>query len=214
MVRALWLSCSLWFAGTAIAADPNSPHPHQGVLRAYPQPPPAIALTPEDLATLSSGGVVRKQTRGEEGGRGVAVQDVHATPEVIWAKILDFAAYPRMVENVYECQVYSTTPGHVKTRFLIGSTGISVEYFIDHVVRTDQGWATWTLDYTRESDLDDSVGYWRVDALADRPGWSRVTYSVDVKLRGWVPGFVESMLSRSGLTKATAWVKREAEAAG
>ena len=36
-------------------------------------------------------------------------------------------------------------------------------------------------------------------------------YSVEVRLRGWVPGAVENMVAKSGLTKATAWVKAESQ---
>lgn len=209
---ALALALSL-AAPEALAADPNTPHPHQGVLAPYPQPPQTPVLTEAERASLAAGEVIRKQTQGEAGGRGIAIQDVHAPPEVVWRKILDFANYPTMVENVYECEVYARSGDHIRTRFKIGAMGVKVEYFIDHTYNAAGSWMTWTLDYTRDSDLDDSVGYWKVEALPDRPGYTRVYYSVDVRMRGWVPGFIESMISRSGLTKATDWVKRESEAA-
>jgi hypothetical protein len=71
---------------------------------------------------------------------------------------------------------------------------------------------TWTLDYSRHSDFDDSVGFWRVEALADRPGWTRVTYSAEVQAAGWVPAPIEKAFATMGLKKATVWVKRESEA--
>ena len=212
MIRPLFVAMSLFLA-TAQAADPNAPHPHQGVLNPYPTPPTAPALTADEVATLVGGDVVRKQTQGDSGGRGIAVQDVHASPDVIWGKILDYGNYPTMVDGVIECEQYATGPNDAKVRFKIGAMGTKVEYFIDHEVHTDANWMTWTLDYTRESDLDDSVGYWIIEPLADRPGYSRVYYSVAVQLRGWMPGFIESMIARRGLTQATEWVKRESEAA-
>ena len=90
--------------------------------------------------------------------------------------------------------------------------GINVEYFIDHTYPAGEDWGTWTLDYSRESDLDDSVGMWRVTALPDDPSKSRVEYSVDIKVSGWVPGFVRDMLVKQGLKDATSWVKEQAEA--
>ena len=202
-------------ASPAFAADATKPHPHQGVLAPYKGAPPMLELTNDDLAQLARGQTVRKQTKDEDGtgGRGIAVQDVHATPEVIWSRIIDFPKYPDWVDGVHECEVYAKHDDHIKVRFIIGAIGVKVEYFIDHVYHPDQGWMTWTLDYSRESDLDDSVGFWRVVPLPDKPGWSRVFYSVDVKLRGWVPGFIQSMLTRRGLTQATEWVKRESEKA-
>ena len=212
MIRTPLLTLSLLTA-TAFAADPNAPHPHQGVLTPYPTPPTAPALDASELAKLAEGDSIRKQTRGEGGGRGIAVQDIHASPEQIWSKILDYGNYPNMVDGVLECETYETGTNDVKARFKIGAMGTRVEYYIDHEVHTDDNWMTWTLDYTRESDLDDSVGYWIVEPVADRPGYTRVYYSVAVQMRGWVPGFIESMIARKGLTQATEWVKRESEAA-
>lgn len=209
----LALCLSSAFATPAVAADPNAAHPHQGVLTPYPTPPTKPSLSADELSTLASGDVVRKQTQGDSGGRGIAVQDIHATPDVIWARILDYGSYPTMVEGVLECEVYERGPNDIKARFKVGAMGSRVEYFIDHEVRTDANWMTWRLDYTKESDLDDSVGYWLIEPLADRPGYSRVYYSVAVQMRGWVPGFIESMIARKGLTQATEWVKRESEAA-
>jgi ribosome-associated toxin RatA of RatAB toxin-antitoxin module len=193
------------------AADPDKPHIHQGSLPSYQGAPPTVPLTAAELATLSGGGVVKRQIKYADGGRGVAVQDIHAPTEVVWDRILDYPAYPRMVDNVLECEVYQRSDERIKARFVIGAMLMSIEYYIDHRVNIEQGWETWTLDYSRESDLDDSVGFWRVEPVADRPGYTRVFYSVEVKPRGWIPGPIEDFITDAGLTKATAWVKRESE---
>lgn len=203
----------LLLASPALAADPSKPHFHRGSVSSYGGAPPTVALTPDELARLAAGGVVKRQVQYADGGRGVAVQDIQAPPEVVWDRILDFPGYPRMVDNVQECEVYARSGHELKARFVIGALMMSIEYFIDHEVHVDEGWLTWTLDYERESDLDDSVGFWRVEPVADRPGFTRLFYSVEVKPRGWVPGPIEDYISDAGLTKATAWVKRESEAA-
>lgn len=204
-------------ASPAPAADASKPHPHQGLLAAYDGAPPRPTLTEAELATLAAGGALLKQDQTASGegaaGRAIAVQDIHADPATIWARITDYAAYPRMVDNVKECAVYEKAGDHIKVKFVIGAPMISIEYYIDHVYRPADGWMTWKLDYSRESDFDDSIGFWRVEALADRPGWSRVYYSVELKARGWVPPPLEQAFATMGLKKATAWVKRESEAA-
>ncbi len=197
----------------AHAADTTKPHMHQGSIPAYQGPPPMVALTPAELARLAAGGVVKRQVQYADGGRGVAVQDIHASPGVVWDRILDFPAYPRMVDNVRECEVYARSDNEIEVRFVIGALMMDIEYYIAHQVHIDEGWLTWTLDYSRASDLDDSVGFWRVEPVADRPGYTRLFYSVEVKPLGWVPGPIEDYISDAGLTKATAWVKRESEAA-
>ncbi len=194
-------------------------HPHQGVLTPYAGKPPKVKLTAADLTALAKGEPVKKQmeSKGSKGGRGLAVQDIAAPPQTVWGRILDFKRYPKMVENVKECSVYENKmskqgDGHIKTRFVIGTFAISIEYFIDHVLNQKEGWMTWTLDYTRESELHDSVGFWFVDKHPTKEGWTRLYYSVDLAVSGWVPGFVEDMLREEGLTRATSWVKKEAEA--
>ena len=215
MKRRLFLAAgaALVIPGLSRAADANQPHPHQGVLPKFTGNPPVPALSESDLATLAQGKAVMKQVKSDTGGRGTAFQDVNATPEKIWGKITNLAMYPTWVDGVSLCEVYKTSGSEIDARFIIGAMGMKVEYFVKHSYHPDLGYMTWTLDYSRLSDLDDSVGFWHVEALADKPGWSRVVYSVQVKLNGWVPGFIEDMLANSGLTKATAWVKRESEKA-
>lgn len=212
---------ALWLAVTALrpalAADATKPHAHTGILAPYDGPPPKIPLTEADLAKLAEGKPVMKQTQTASGdsaaGRGVAVQDIHAEPAVIWSRINDYAAYPQMVDNVKQCSVYERSGEHVKVHFIIGAPMISIEYFIDHIYKPDQGYMTWRLDYSRASDFDDTVGFWRVEPLGDKPGWSRVFYSVDLKAAGWVPAPIEHAFASMGLGKATSWVKRESEKA-
>lgn len=206
-MRVLIVSIALLVAAAALAAA----HPHQGVLARYAGTPPKLALSADDTAKLRGGDSILKQLEGEGGGRGMAVQDIAAPTDVVWGRILAFDDYPKMIKNVKEIEVYERTPDHVKVRFVIGEFGLKLEYFIDHVVKRDEGFMTWTLDYSRESELDDSVGYWFVEAHPTTPGWTRLYYSVDIKMRGWVPGFVESMVRDEGLVRATKWVKVESE---
>ena len=198
---------------SAQAADATKPHPHQGVLASYDSKPTLPKLTADDMAKLASGKAVRKQSRDSQGGRGIAIQDINAPTSVVLSKISYFKNYPSMVDEVKLCEIYENADNHIKTRFIIGALFVKVEYFIDHVFKPEEGYMTWTLDYTKDSDLDDSVGFWVVQPHPDKPQWSRLYYSVDVRLRGWVPGAIEEILVKNGLTKATSWVKRESEAA-
>jgi len=209
----MWMFIAALTGQPALAADASQPHPHQGVLSKFSGKPTVPALTAEDLATLRAGDPVLKQERGSGQGRGIAVQDVHADAKTIWSRILKFDRYPDWVENVKTCEKYEESGSTVKTHFVIGAALFSAEYWVVHDAHPADNWMTWQLDYSRTNDLDDSVGFWYVQELPDKPGWSRLFYSVDVKVGGWVPGFVENMVAKSGLTKATAWVKRESEKA-
>jgi hypothetical protein len=202
----------------ALAADAEKAHPHQGIMDRFPPTPPKPEIDTEQRAALARDESVLLQTEKGAGGRGTAIQDIHATPEVVMARIRDFDAYPRMVDHVSLCEVYDDTDdGLVRVRFIIGVFGIDYEYFIEHTFHpapsdgASERYVTWTLDYSRESDLDDSVGYWYVIPHPEKPGWSRLFYSIDMRTRGWMPGFIRNLIADKGLRDATSWVKRESE---
>ena len=64
----------------AAAADPNTPHPHQGIITKFFDPGRA-ELTPAEQAALLSGQAVYKQTRHDNVNRGTAIFDVAASQE-------------------------------------------------------------------------------------------------------------------------------------
>ena len=202
---------SLFAIAFAVAADANQPHNHTGIVTPYKGVPPTVSLSTDDLAKLTGGDVVIKQQKVDSGGRGIAVFHISATPTKIWSKIVDYAHYPQMVGHVAECGNYRTSGSDIYTRFVLSVFTTNIEYFIHHTYKPDQGYLTWTLDYSRLSDLDDSVGYWRVTPLTEAPALSRLEYSVDIRFKGYVPGFVQDMIAKKGLTDAASWVKREAE---
>jgi len=205
------LSLLLAFTQPAWAADPNSPHPHQGVTERFTNPKPTV-LTKEEKATLESGEAVRRQVKGDSGGRGIAIMDVKASPDKIWNTILDYSKYPNWINDLEKTKIYGGTPeAGYNVEFELGVFGMEIIYYIDHDFHPSKGMLTWNLDYSRESDIDDSTGYWLVFPVPERPGFTRVEYSVDLRLKGWVPGIVENMLAKKGLVLATSWVKQQAE---
>ena len=138
--------------------------------------------------------------------------DVRASQERIWEIILDYSKYPNWIDNLNTTNIYGgTAEKGYYVSFDLSVLGMKITYFIKHSLDTDKGHMTWQLDYTKESDIDDSTGYWLVYEAPGRPGFTRVEYSVDLRLKGWVPGIVENMLAKKGLVLATSWVKQQAE---
>ncbi len=199
----------LTLSAVALAADPNAPHEHQGIVAAYKGAPPKVTLSADDEAKLASGQMVQKQGQTGNGGHAVAFMNINATPEKIWSKITSFSSYPSWVDNVTKCTTYKHEGNFYYVDFVLSVMGIGVEYYIKHDYEPTQGYMTWSLDYSRLSDLDDSVGYWRVTPISATA--SRLEYSVDIRFKGWIPGFVQEMISSKGLTTATSWVKKQSE---
>jgi ribosome-associated toxin RatA of RatAB toxin-antitoxin module len=180
------------------AANPNAPHPHTGVATKFTNPSKAT-LTEAELATLSAGKPVLKQVQEGSGGRGIAVFDVSASKAQVWQTITSFSNYPKWIPELSKCEKYSTNGEHIFVDFVISTWGVNVEYYVDHTYRPSQGYMTWTLDYSKDSDLDDSTGYWLVYPSPLDPSKTRVEYSVDLRIKGWVPGFIQTMLAESGV---------------
>ena len=205
------LLSTLLLCSPSMAADPNSPHPHQGVSERFTNPAPTT-LSQEEQAKLAKGTAVRRQVRSDSGGRGIAIMDVKAPKDKIWKIILDYSKYPNWIDNLDRTNIYDgTAEAGYKVEFELSVLGMNITYFIDHRLDKAKGSMTWQLDYSKESDIDDSTGYWLVYDAPDRPGFTRVEYSVDLRLKGWIPGIVENMLAKKGLVLATSWVKQQAE---
>jgi hypothetical protein len=230
-----------------LSATTDKPQGHKGLVKPFKPGPPGIKLKGGEIEKLRKGEAVRQQLSSGSGGRGLVIQDVHAPPEVVWGRIMDFPAYTRMVPRVTLCENYKVQENYMQglkeiyTRMRLTVMGFNVEYFIHHKYYPKMNTVVWTLDYNREvrfgsgapslpsslslpaclspaltllpclhrstfppslppsllqSDLDDSVGYWHVipHPDPDREHWSRVYYSIDMRLKSWMPGFVKNVL--------------------
>lgn len=147
--------------------------------------------------------------------RAIIVQDVDAPPSVCLDRISDLSNYPNMVKYVRENTLYEDVRKGklriVKSRYVVCPLPYwNFEYFMEHQVDEAQCCMTFHLDYARRSDMDDSCGYWWVQAISGSTK-SRVFYSTIGKLRGWVPPLVLDILTVKALKDATSWVKAEAE---
>lgn len=147
---------------------------------------------------------------------GVAVQDVDAPVDYVLAQITNGEAYVGKVPNLGSVKNYyekKRSDGAVETKatYIVKLVmGYQLEYYISQIYIPKNRCLTWTLDYTRKSDLHDSVGYWRVDPIPNRADRSRVFYSSASLVLG-LPQFIMDLLTSQALKASTAWVKKHAE---
>jgi hypothetical protein len=159
-----------------------------------------------------------------DSGRGLVVQDVDAPTDVVWGRILDYDNYANMVPKTVESKNYMVVEHkptkannflerEIYTRMKVGFPMLKLEFFVRHFLHIQHHKSlTWTLDYTKESDFDDSCGYWYCIPHPDDPDErTRLYYSVQVSMFDWVPAFVVDFMSKKALTDATAWVKKYSE---
>ena len=209
------------------ASTEQQSHPHKGKVTPYLPGDPHVRLDENALETLHSGKPYQTQIQSGSSGRGLVVQDIHAPTDVVWERILDYDNYADMVPKTAESSNYDVIhhppegegeegdgDGHqtIYTRMKVGISFVKLQFFVKHEYYPKLNSLTWTLDYNRKSDFDDSCGYWYVVPHPDHPhDWSRVYYSVDVRMMDWVPTFVVNFMSKQALTEATGWVKKFSE---
>lgn len=203
------------------ASSFTEPHDHQGIVTPFTPGDPKITLDKKALAILASGKPYQTQIQSGTGGRGLVVQDVDAPTDVVWGRILDYDNYAKMVPKTVESKNYKVE--NVKptkkdplsqiiyTRMKVGFPVLKLEFFVKHLYYPELNSLTWTLDYSKKSDFNDSCGFWFVIPHPEDDQRTRLFYSVEVSMFDWVPKFVVDFMSTKALTDATAWVKKYSE---
>ncbi len=201
-------------AGPVTGDDSVKPHPHQGILPPYEPVAMDIILDEEQLEELADGDLVQMTIENEKaGGRGIGVIDIAAPTDTVWSRIKGFEHYPEWVGPVDFCEVYHQAGDTINTHVKISGFLYSYEYYLTNFFWPEQNMLTWTLDYSRESEFDDCVGAWYVEAHPDKDGWSRAWFSSDLKLNSPLPGFLMNFIRKKGIRDAISWVKEQSELA-
>lgn len=204
-----------------VLAAPSAPgleqthprHEHQGIIPAYRGAPPRIGLSAEEQNTVGRDQYVRRIEEVDGNVQAVTVFSVNAPAACVWSLLLDFPAYARGLEDMSISELYRRDGRdyYVEFRYrhwLLGSH----TYFVRHTYPGSvAGWGTWTLDYDRRSDLDDSVGFWRVEPVKGNADRSNVFYSATVRYRGWAPWWIMRMFVEGTLAETADWVKAYSE---
>lgn len=108
----------------------NTPHGHNGKMKAYTAGPFGMQIQPSDEDALLKGNPVMKQLPPDDpndklGGKAICVQDVEAPKNAVWNQILDMDAYVGKVNKVKECNNYVVKDKgdgtmQVKTKMVLG----------------------------------------------------------------------------------------------
>lgn len=189
-------------------------HAQTGMLEPYRGEPPQVELDEKERDRLEKGGTVFKNLSHGDIKRGVIVFRVAAPAAVVWSVIKDFNSYPEWIDGVDKAGIYKEENGHTYVHFeghnfFLGK----LTWYVNHAYpEDDRNWGTWTLDYNHVSDFEDSVGFWRVQPVRDDPGSSDVIYSADIKFNIRIPSFIERIVVKMQIKKATHWVRKQAEA--
>ena len=137
----------------------------------------AALLAADDLATLLARGPVVSVETDAQGKfeAAVALAEIAAPLEVVWAAVTDFGSYREFVPRVVGSEV-SKLPLNVHVRFEIESPGpntrYTVEYTLDPRAHVAEG---------RQISGDLSGSRWRWELSEGAPGHTRVKYTSRAK---------------------------------
>lgn len=140
------------------AATAETQRPAESVESSSREPdtlPPAPLAPPKlstaEAAQVDAGEMVLKTIVVPTGNEGLAVQRVNAPADVVWATILDFPEWPRMVDDVVASHVYDRSGSSIKVAITIGVAGgfLSIKTFVHHIYDRAAGTLTWSLDQTK-----------------------------------------------------------------
>ena len=82
-----------------------------------------------------------------------------------------------------------------------------LDFYVEHVYDPLNHAMSFSLDYTRKSDVADQVGYWYCEKLAG--GWTRLYYSTDFQIPRWVPPFAKGFILKLAAKSSVTWVAVE-----
>src|SRR3989338_4565235 len=181
---------ALFFSVFSWAQETKSLVPYEGE-------PPKVELTPEQKAKVEKGELVFWE-RSEDWPKkqffkeGTAAFRIQASPEKIWKVIGDFSKYPEWAYKVGSTKEYKPTQGdHFYVEFK--AEIVRKKYYIEHdFPMLKKGYGTWKTDLSQKNDcVLDTVGFWRVDPVKNKPNESDVYYSGKVLLsRTCAKGFL------------------------
>lgn len=240
-MRNVYLVSLVWAIGLmhvryVESVAPVDNYPYQGMFLPFaPGDPAQLQLPEEAYPTLQDGKVYRRLVLDTKKytAEAIMVQDIAAPPEIIWNILLDFDDYQSNIFGVMTSQNYRTerpaknkpfqrrsqNPSAYSTKMTVGIPHIfELESYFHHEYHADDDVLLWTVDHSQASDLDDSVGFWWIQALPNTSSGlprTRVTYRANIswKKLAWVPEFLQEYLGQKVFTEAVTWVKTAAEQA-
>jgi ribosome-associated toxin RatA of RatAB toxin-antitoxin module len=143
----------------------------------------AVEFTPAQKARLAAGKTVRQRlpSSGEGGfygGTGYAL--VNATPEVIWAAIEDWKAYPKIYPKTVSVTEVSRKDGVSLIHMEMGHQLIRAEYYMSVERDPVKRMVSFKLVKNKPHDIEDTRGYWRLFPQSD--GRTLVAYVVATQI--------------------------------
>jgi hypothetical protein len=148
---------------------------------------------------LAAGEVVVLDTlppgASQSAGGGTALGLVRASPESVWAVLVDYRGHPRYYPWVINAEPVEVDERHALVRYEVGIGPFSFGFHMMKYPDPARRRVEWRLDPHHPNNFfRENTGYWQVDRAE---GGSLVTYAIAV--RTILPGFVTTGAERRSL---------------
>lgn len=159
-----------------------------------------------ELQQLQAGERVEKQNRDGRSGNGLVVVDVKATVEEIFDALASFDKYEQMIPTVRRASIFSSSPDVTVAEFSLSRFRLKIN--VVNRVYPEKRLIRFSLDPSRPNlVLRQADGFWYVENLSDRPGYSRVWLSASVVASRLIPNIIVDYASMRALPRATSWMQ-------
>jgi len=163
-------------------------------------------LSRRDLQQLQIGERVEKQNRDGRSGNGLVVLDVKASVEDIFEVLASFDRYEKIIPTVRSSNIYSSTQDMTVAEFSLSRFRLKVN--VVNRVYPEKRLIKFSLDPSRPNlVLRQADGFWYVEKLADRPGYSRVWLSASVVASRLIPTVIVDYAAKRALPRASSWLQ-------
>jgi hypothetical protein len=180
--------------------------------------PEAPTLTEKEEGKLAAGKVVVQQDlppAREKGVRARAIAEVDASPEQVWAALLDFDSRVPENKSLVKVEVYEDGwNGDVlrrKARWDLKIFGTDIVFHNDYEHDRVQSYLEWNLDDSRENDLVFSWGSYQVLPSPLHAGKSRLVYVSESDSGRTLPKWLKKELAEGSMEKLIGGIRGRAQ---
>jgi hypothetical protein len=164
------------------------------------------SLSRGDIQKLQAGERVEKQNRDGRSGNGLVVVDVKASVDEIFDALASFDKYEEMIPTVRGAQIYSSTQDTTVAEFSLSRFRLKIN--VINFVYREKRVIKFSLDPSRPNlVLRQADGFWYVEKLVDRPGYSRVWLSASVIASRLIPTVIVDYAAMRALPRASSWLQ-------
>ena len=174
-------------------------------------------LTPETISRLERGDVIlfKKRTKDAQGrslGKGRVVALVNRPFDQVWDHLCRFEDHPEFMPRLVDIELYQVDGDTRGTKETVALPFKKVCYHIIQKPDKETGTLTWRLDRTKENDIRDTSGTWRLKPHGEDR--CIVAYSAVVDSGMFVPKILENFLMTYNLPDIVKALKKRAESDG